>query len=269
MNLKGIIFDVDGTMADTEEIHRQAFNQTFVEYELNWHWSKSDYHKWLAISGGKERFKACLNNDKALKSKIENPGLFIQELHARKSEIYRAMLAYDGIKLRPGIIRLINEAQDKGIQLGIATSSCLSNLTTLLNNTLNIDAHKLFNTIVSSDNVSDKKPSPVVYQCALAGIGLMPETCVAIEDTRNGNLAALGAGLHTIITTHAYTIDNNFSGASLVLNHLGEPKNPFTVAQGYDYGKAYVDIELLNNIVSSSDDAQSNNNMSGIKSNIN
>jgi HAD superfamily hydrolase (TIGR01509 family) len=269
MKLKGIIFDVDGTIADTEEIHRQAFNQTFDEFNLNWHWSVEDYHKLLSISGGKERFKKCLNNDKPLKRKIENPGFFIQELHNRKSEHYRSMLADDGIQLRPGIIRLINEAQDKGIQLGIATSSSLSNLTTLLNKTLNIDPNELFSAIVSSDSVSDKKPSPVVYQCALAGLGLMPDTCVAIEDTRNGNLSALGAGLHTIITTHAYTIDNDFTGASLVVNHLGEPNNAFTVSQGYDFDKPYVDIELLNTIISNSNDDILINEPPDVASNIN
>ncbi len=269
MKLKGIIFDVDGTIADTEEIHRQAFNQAFSEFDLNWHWTKSDYHELLTISGGKERFKKCLNDDKALKSKIENPGLFIQELHNRKSEHYRSMLASDGIQLRPGIIRLINEAQDKGILLGIATSSSLANLTTLLNTTLNIDPNELFNAIVCSDTILDKKPSPVVYQCALAGLGLTPDTCISIEDTRNGNLSALSAGLHTIITTHAYTIDNDFTGASLVVNHLGEPNNAFTVTQDYDCDKPYVDIELLNNIISSSDDDLSNSEIPDVASNIN
>ena len=153
MKLKGIIFDVDGTIADTEEVHRRAFNQAFAEFDLDWHWSESEYHKLLSISGGKERFKKCLNEDKTLKSKIENPGLFIQKLHSRKSENYRAMLASDNIQLRPGIIRLFNEAQKKGIQLAIATSSCLANLSTLLDNTLDIDANALFNTIVSSDSV--------------------------------------------------------------------------------------------------------------------
>lgn len=269
MKLKGIILDVDGTIADTEEIHRQAFNQTFDEFNLNWHWSKSEYHNLLFISGGKERFRKCLNEDKELKNKVKNPGLFIQELHKRKSEHYRSMLASDGIQLRPGIIRLINEAQDKGIQLGIATSSSLANLTTLLNTTLNIDPNELFSSIVTSDTVLDKKPSPVVYQCAIAGLGLTPDTCVAIEDTRNGNLSALNTGLHTIITTHAYTIDNDFTGASLVVNHLGEPNNAFTQTQGYDCDKSYVDIELLNNIISSSDDDLLNNEIPDVASGIN
>ena len=269
MKLKGIIFDVDGTMADTEEVHRQAFNRAFQEFDLDWHWSKTDYYKLLFISGGKERFKICLNEDKELKSKIKDPGLFIKELHKCKSDHYREMLATDHIQLRPGVKRLINEAQNKGLPLGIATSSCLANLNTLINSTLNIDPKEIFNTIVSSDTVTDKKPSPIAYQCALAGLGLDPETCVAIEDTRNGNMAALSAGLQTIITTHAYTTDNDFTGASIVANHLGEPDNAFKVTQGYTYDKSFVDVELLNNIICHNLDDTSDFDLPEIASNIN
>lgn len=249
MKLKGIIFDVDGTIADTEEIHRQAFNQTFAEFDLDWHWSVNDYRKILSISGGKERFRICLNKDKALKSKVGDPAVFIQKLHQRKSENYRLMLASDKTQLRPGIIRLINEAREQDIQLAVATSSSTANLRTLLNKTLDIEPEDLFDTIVSSDIVSDKKPSPIVYQCALAGIGLMSEKCIAIEDTYNGNMAALNAGLKTIITTHTYTEEDDFTGATMVLNHLGDPNNPFTVTQGYAGHKTYLDIELLDEVM--------------------
>jgi HAD superfamily hydrolase (TIGR01509 family) len=258
MKLKGIIFDVDGTIADTEEIHRQAFNQTFNEFNINWHWSVDDYRKILFISGGKERFKKILHEDKVLKSKVENPERFILELHKQKSKCYRSILESSDIQLRPGVIRLINEARDKGIQLGIATSSSMANLASLFNKTLNIEPNELFNSVVTSDTVQNKKPSPAVYQCVLAGLGLNANTCIAIEDTQNGNLSALAAGLQTIITTHDYTIDNNFTGAALVANHLGEPDDAFTVSQGTNYGKSYVDIELLNNIIINSD-VQSNN----------
>lgn len=268
MKLKGIIFDVDGTMADTEEVHRQAFNKAFQEFNLNWHWSESDYYKLLFVSGGKERFKMCLNEDKELKSKIPDPDRFIKELHKCKSDHYRAMLASGHIQLRPGIKRLINEAQNKGLQLAVATSSCLANLNTLVNTTLNLDPKEIFKTIVSSDTVTDKKPSPAVYQCALAGLGLNPENCIAIEDTRNGNMAALSAGLQTVITTHAYTTDNDFTGAALVVNHLGEPDNAFELTQGYTYNKSFVDVELLENIICDSLDNTSNFDLPEIASNI-
>ena len=249
MKIKGLILDVDGTIADTEEIHRQAFNQTFLEFNLEWHWSVEDYRTLLAISGGKERFKKCFNEDKSLKSRIDNPGIFIQKLHKRKSENYRSLLAADGIQLRAGIIRLINEARDKGIQIGIATSSSTANLRTLINKTLNLEPEDLFSAIVSGDIVTDKKPSPVVYQCVLAELGLPSEVCIAVEDTSNGNKAALNSELRTIITTHAYTINNDFTGASLVIDILGEPDQPFALTQGHTYGKDYVDVELMDNIL--------------------
>lgn len=250
MKLKGIIFDVDGTIADTEEIHRLAFNQTFEEYDINWHWSVEDYRKILFISGGKERFKKFLNEDKALKATIDDPENFIIELHKRKSQIYRSILEDDNVELRPGVIRLINEAKDKGLKLGVATSSSMANLSSLFYTTMDIEPSELFNSIVTSDTVQDKKPSPAAYECVLSGLGLNPEDCIAIEDTQNGNLAALATGMKTIITTHAYTIDNDFTGASIVANNLGEPDKAFTVTQGNNFGHSYVDIELLEKLVS-------------------
>lgn len=265
MKLNGIIFDVDGTIADTEEIHRQAFNQTFEEHNLNWHWSIEDYRKILLISGGKERFRKFLNEDETLKKEVGDPEKFIQELHKKKSENYRALLKSDGIQFRPGIVRLIDEAREKNIQLGVATSSSMANLTTLFNKIMNVEPNELFNSIVTSDTVQEKKPSPAVYQCVLAGLGLNAETCIAIEDTQNGNIAALEAGLKTIITTHTYTTDNDFSGASIVLNNLGEPDRPFIKSQGNDFDQSYIDIKLLDKIISSPTDNIKNDNIVSIK----
>lgn len=264
MKLKGIIFDVDGTIADTEEIHRQAFNHTFKEYDMDWHWPEDDYREILLISGGKERFRKYLSEDEELKNKIDNHEDFVQELHKSKSEHYRKLLKSDAIKFRPGVIRLINEAREQGIQIGVATSSSMANLRTLFKEILNIEPNELFNSIVTSDTVQDKKPSPAAYQCVLAGLGLSADNCIAIEDTQNGNLAALGAGLKTIITTHSYTIDNDFTGASLVLNHLGEPDTPFLKTQGNDFGQSYIDIDLLNKILSSPTDNIKNDNIVSI-----
>ena len=259
MKLKGIIFDVDGTIADTEEIHRQAFNQTFEEYNINWHWSVEDYREILLISGGKERFRKFLNEDSQLKSTIEDPENFVLELHKRKSQNYRSILEDDSIELRPGVIRLINEAQENGIKLGVATSSSMANLSSLFYTTMDLEPSELFNSIVTSDTVQEKKPSPAVYECVLAGLGLNAEDCIAIEDTQNGNLAALAAGLKTIITTHAYTIDNNFEGASIVVNNLGEPDKAFTLSQGNNFDHSFVDIELVEKIVSNSDFVENEN----------
>ena len=247
MKLEGIIFDVDGTIADTEDIHRQAFNKAFSEYNLNWHWSREKYHELLFISGGKERIRKCLTEDNTIN--IDNS--FIKELHKCKSEYYRSMLISADIKLRPGIKRLITEAKNLNIKLGIATNSSGANLTTLIKKNLDTQPEQLFNTIVTSDIALEKKPSPEIYHHALLNLNLSAENCVAIEDTANGNISALTAGLRTIITTHAYTKDSDFNGASLVVNNLGEPDSAFSVNKNFDCKNTYADVELLNKIVTS------------------
>ncbi len=270
MKLKGIILDVDGTLADTEEIHRQAFNLTFEEYKLDWHWSVDNYRELLHISGGKERFRKCLNEDKELKDKVKDPADFIQDLHRRKSENYRSLLASDHIQLRPGVQRLLDEAKNRNIRLGVATCSSTANLRTLINSTLNIEPEEIFSTIITCDIVADKKPSPIAYQCALSSLGLTADSCIAIEDTYNGNRAALNAELKTIITTHQYTKNDDFTGASLVVNQLGEPGNPFTITEGDNFNKEYVDIELLDKILNNSSEIESNfNEYANVALNIN
>ncbi len=244
--LKAIIFDMDGTLAETEEIHRQAFNIAFAEFDLPLNWSIPQYRRLLSICGGKERIRLCL---KAEGSSIPYQHVqlyeFAERIHARKSAIYREKLRRGEVQLRPGIKRLLQEASTAGVKLAIATASSSENVATLLETTMGKAADRLFATIASSDIIEDKKPSPVVYQFCLAKLGLEAADCIAIEDTGNGNLAARRAGLKTIITTHNLTIDNDFSGASLVVNHLGEPGLPFTVSSGDALAARYVDLALL------------------------
>lgn len=247
--LKAIVFDVDGTLANTEETHRQSFNSAFEEFGLGYHWSEQEYADLLSISGGRERITAYLkarnfncNNELDLRD-------FALRLHQRKSEIYRENLIAGHVGLRNGVMRLISEAKLKGVKLGIATATSRANVETLLQHNLGNDGLAQFEVIVTSDIVKDKKPSPVVYQFAIAELGLTPETCIAIEDTSNGNRAARAAGLKTIITTHAFTIDNDFTGASLVINQLGEPDKPFSVISGNSFNARYVDTDLLKNLL--------------------
>ena len=247
--LKAIIFDVDGTLANTEETHRQSFNSAFDEFGLGFHWSEQEYADLLSISGGRERITAYLKTrDFNIKGDI-NLRDFALRLHQRKSEIYRENLIAGHVGLRSGVLRLITEAKQKGIKLGIATATSKSNVKTLLQHNMGNNALTQFDAVVTSDIVKDKKPSPAVYQFVLAELGLTPETCIAIEDTMNGNKAACASGLKTIITTHAFTIDNDFTGASLVINQLGEPDMPFSVISGNSYGNTYVDVGLLNSIL--------------------
>lgn len=243
--LKAIIFDVDGTLANTEETHRQSFNTAFEEFGLKYHWSEQEYAGLLSISGGRERITAYLKTRKFKNADEHSLREFASQLHQRKSEIYRNNLIAGHVGLRNGVLRLINEARQKNIKLGIATATSRANVETLLQHNLGETGLEQFDVVVTSDIVKDKKPSPAVYQFAIAEMGLTPESCIAIEDTSNGNKAARAAGLKTVITTHAFTIDNDFSGASLVINQLGEPEMPFSVISGNSFGYGYVETELL------------------------
>ena len=245
VRLDAIIFDVDGTLANTEEIHRRSFNEAFMEFGLKYEWSAAEYTNLLSISGGKERIFAWLKSrDLGSGGDIDLRDLALR-IHQRKSEIYREHLHHGRMSPRTGVVRLIHEARKRGVRLGIATSSSLSNVETLLNCIQDKDARSWFDAIVTSDIITDKKPSPSVYQFTLARLGLSPRNCIAIEDTTNGNRAALACGITTVITIHEFTIDNDFTGANLVVDQLGDPDRPFRIIAGDAHGKNIVDVDLL------------------------
>ena len=245
--LKAIIFDMDGTLADTEELHRRAFNLASRERACPLHWPRLEYKQLLSISGGRERIHHCLQQAGV----TGDLHATVDAVHRRKSALYRQILVTDKVGLRPGIRRLIEECRLAGLKLAIATSSSSENVDTLLRSTFGASGAGYFAAVAGSDLVADKKPSPAVYEHTLSELGLRAEHCIAIEDTRNGNLAALAAGIKTVITTHPLTIDNDFAGASLVVNHLGEPGKPFRLKAGAACGRHYVDLALLQTIHSS------------------
>ena len=251
--LKAIIFDMDGTLADTEELHRRAFNLAFRECACPLHWSRLEYKQLLSISGGRERIYHCLQQAGVAGAELQRT---VDAVHQTKSTLYRQILVSDVIGLRPGIRRLVQECRAAGLKLAIATSSSTGNVNTLLNRTFGSAGNDFFPVVVTCDVVAEKKPSPAVYVRALSELGLKAEHCLAVEDTSNGNRAALAAGIHTVITTHPLTVDDDFSGASLVLNHLGEPDKPFKVAAGAAYGRHFVDLDLLRTINGAGDAAE-------------
>lgn len=244
--LLALIFDVDGTLADTErDGHRLAFNRAFAEAELDWDWTVALYGELLAIAGGKERIRFYLNNYRPDFELPTNLDQFIAELHAAKTKHYQQLVANGAIPLRPGVKRLIEEARTQGVRLAIATTAALPNVTALLQHTLAPDAPDWFEVIAAGDIVPAKKPAPDIYQYVLQVMGLSVQDCIAFEDSYHGFLAASGVGLKTVITVNEYTQTQDFSGARLVLNHLGEPERPFTVLAGDVGNMSYLNLALV------------------------
>lgn len=246
MKLEALLFDVDGTLADTErDGHRVAFNQAFAEAGLDWEWSVALYEKLLAVTGGKERTLYYLENYNTEFKRPGNLEEFVADLHKSKTRHYTDLLNTGAIPLRPGVLRLLNEAKAAGLRLAISTTTTPANVSSLLKNTLGEDGESWFEVIAAGDIVPAKKPAPDIYNYAMAEMNLAPEACIAFEDSENGIRSSQAAKLKTIITVNGYTESHDFNGAVIVLDSFGEPDVPFKVLKGNGDNKDYMDIELV------------------------
>ena len=226
MPLRAIIFDVDGTLAETEEAHRRAFNRAFAEAGLAWHWTTANYAALLTTTGGRERIARHM----AESGLVPDPGL-VAMLHAHKNDHYAAMVAAGEVTPRPGIVRLIARAHDAGLALAIATTTSRANLAALLNHAFDPGLAGRFDAIVAGEDVTRKKPDPEVYHQVLARLSLGAGDCVAIEDSAAGLAAARACGIATVITPSIYTARHDFSGAALVCDSLDGPGDAVDLAR--------------------------------------
>jgi len=226
MSVTALIFDVDGTMADTEEAHRLAFNYAFERFRLGWKWSRDTYRELLKTTGGKERIAAYIAREVPGAPDRRRLVEMIPAIHAEKTKFYSSAVNDGAIPLRDGVARLCDEALTAGCRLAIASTTTAVNIDALLNATFGACGLEMFSVIACGDQVRAKKPAPDIYRHALARLGISPARGVAVEDSVNGLRAATAAGLWTVITPNFWTAGSDFSAAPLVLPRLGEPDRP-------------------------------------------
>ncbi len=247
MALKAIIFDVDGTLAETEEAHRMAFNEEFATWGLPWQWDRDLYKELLAITGGRERIRHYAENYDAPKARevLGDQLEKITELHKAKSQRYMRMIAEGNVPLRPGVARLIEEAKTAGLKVGVATTTSTPNVEVLIQATLGKPASEVFDAMACGEEVSAKKPAPDLYTLALEKLGVPHDEAVAVEDSRNGLMSALRAGVPVIITPSSYTADEDLTDALSVISHLGEPDQPYEHIAGFGFASGMITPALL------------------------
>ena len=255
MTLMALIFDVDGTIADTEETHRQAFNYAFVHFGLRWEWTKPLYRELLRISGGKERLAYFIDTLEISEAEKKRLSRYVPAIHDEKTRLYTELVADGRCPLRPGIARLFAEASGDGVELAIASTTTAANIDALASRHFG-DCGR-FAAIACGDHVAEKKPAPDIYRLVLAMLGRPPDQCVAFEDSLNGVRAAKCAGLYTVATPSPWTMGEAFDEADLVLPHLGDAGHPLSERAAASIGAPWLDLMSLRtlhargNIVSS------------------
>ncbi len=245
-----LIFDVDGTLADTErDGHRPAFNAAFRDAGLDWEWTPEIYGELLSVTGGKERIRFFLEHFHPGMPEVEDVDAFIAGLHRAKTKHYTRFLAEGRIPLRTGVRRLIGEARAAGWRLAIATTTTPANVTALLEHSLAPGSESWFEVIGAGDVVPAKKPAPDIFTHVMQSMGVEPGECIAFEDSAHGLRSARDAGIGCVlVTVNGYTRGQDFAGACLVLDHLGEADRPCEVLDPGCLGDErprLVDLDLL------------------------
>jgi beta-phosphoglucomutase-like phosphatase (HAD superfamily) len=247
--LKALIFDVDGTLADTEHLHLRAFNAAFADADLDWHWSVPLYGTLLRVAGSRERIRHFIDEYHPDLSHYEDREALVSRLGASKNRYYAQLVRQGEARFRPGVGRLIKEARGAGLQLAIASTAQYDNIRVLLEANLGADAIGPFAVIAAGDVVEQKKPSPAIYRWVLEQLQADARDCIAFEDSQNGVCSAVGANVRTVVTVNDFTIKDDFADASIVLDCLGEPGQPFRVFAGSAGPATFVDLPFLRRLV--------------------
>ena len=251
MLLSAVLFDVDGTISETEELHRKSFNESFKEFNLDWFWDEAIYKELINIGSGVERIEYYIKRAWPEMMEYKNLAKYINSIHKVKNEIFEDYIVESEIKPRPGVIRLINELKENKIRIAIVSSTSESNLLKLFKEGLNIDPLTTFDLIAHGDCTKNKRPSPEIYEWILEKLRLPPQSCIAIEDSLRGLESAKNAELNILATPSIFTKEEDFSNAKLVISNLGEPDAPFETIKGNDFGSRFVNIDLLAKLLNS------------------
>jgi len=222
MSLEALIFDLDGTMADTEETHRQAFNAAFIKLGLWWDWGPPRYGELLEVSGGIDRLHHFIESLNATPEEKARLHAIVPAIHATKSEIYAELLRSGARPLRAGVKRLIGEAQQQGLKVAVVSTSSSANALAVLGGRFMPPQFQGVDLLVAADEVPRRKPAPDLYERALALLHKRAEACVAFEDSANGLRAARAAGLTTVVTPTRWTMAQDFSSADALLPDASE-----------------------------------------------
>ena len=242
IELRALIFDVDGTLADTEEFHRRAFNATFAAAGLGWWWNREMYRRLLGIAGGRQRMRAYAELEDIEVAHRGDFDTLVAALHAAKTRRYDASLREQPLPLRPGIARLFDEADAADVRLAIATTTTAANLDALLQPSFGRAWRKRFAAVVSGTEITRLKPAPDVYLEALRQLDLDASACLAFEDSANGIRSAKAAGLAVIVTPTWYSSAESLPAGLIALPHLGDPDQPLPSASP---GAPFVDLARL------------------------
>lgn len=254
MTLRAVLFDVDGTLADTEALgHRPAYNRAFRKLGLEMRWGPKLYRKLLKQPGGRERLKHYVEHyqpDLGAQQVEVAADLdsWVSKVHELKSKYFKKRMRNGSVPLRPGIARLMREARANGLKLAIVTNASLKTLKPVLRYCMGPELAAEIDVIASGEEVQRKKPAPDLYRLALQRLGVDASECVTLEDSQMGLAAATAAHVAAVVTVNSDTLEQDFSDAALVMSSLGEPGAPAKVLRGELCGRSWVTIADLQRI---------------------
>ena len=245
--LKAVLFDVDGTLSETERYgHLVAINEAFMAVGLDWQWSGELYGELLKVTGSTERLGHYVKNYHPDYLHInENLDELIAEIVRHKIVNYKRIAESGEIPLRPGAERVLREVHDSDIRMGIATTTTPQNVDALLIGNIGGDVDDWFDVIAAGNIVPDKKPAPDIYTYALEQMNLKPEECLAIEDSENGVRSALAAGIPVLVIESEYSTGHDLSGAQLIVDEWGTPNEPMNILSGDAGTHQMVTLDLM------------------------